>query len=101
MIMQCPQPQILQQLLDESLSVVGKGGFGIVLKAFDDNLHRIVALKVMSPALALNGSARQRFIREAKAAAAVTHENVVTIHAVNKAAKIPYLAMQFVSGVTL
>ncbi len=85
----------------EILSVVGKGGFGIVLKAFDDTLHRIVAVKVLSPHLAANGTARQRFIREAQAAAAITHENIVTIHAVEKTSKVPYLAMQFVSGVTL
>ncbi len=85
----------------EILSVVGKGGFGIVLKAFDENLHRVVAIKVMSPQMAASGTARQRFIREAQAAAAVTHENVVTIHAVKKDAKIPYLVMQFVSGMTL
>jgi hypothetical protein len=85
----------------EILAVIGKGGFGIVLKAFDESLHRIVAIKVMLPHLASNGTARDRFIREAKAAAAVVHENVVTIHVVEKKAKIPYLVMQFVSGVTL
>src|SRR5439155_10950008 len=79
----------------EILSVVGKGGFGIVLKAFDENLHRVVAIKVMLPHLATNGTARERFIREAKAAAAVMHENVVTIHVVERKAKIPYLVMQF------
>src|SRR5215203_5081682 len=82
----------------EILSVVGKGGFGIVLKAFDENLHRVVALKVMLPHMAASGTARQRFIKEAKAAAAISHDNVVTIHAVKKDAKIPYLAMQFISG---
>jgi serine/threonine protein kinase/formylglycine-generating enzyme required for sulfatase activity len=85
----------------EILSVVGKGGFGIVLKAFDENLHRVVALKVMLPHMAASGTARQRFIKEAKAAAAISHDNVVTIHAVKKDAKIPYLAMQFISGQTL
>jgi serine/threonine-protein kinase len=85
----------------EILSIIGKGGFGIVLRAFDEHLHRVVAIKVMVLHLASNTAARQRFIREAIAAAAVTHENVVTIHAVRKDAKIPYLAMQFVSGITL
>jgi len=85
----------------EIQSVVGKGGFGVVLKAFDENLHRVVAIKVMLPHMALNGTARQRFIKEAKAAAAITHDHVVTIHKVEKDAKIPYLAMQFVSGQTL
>ena len=85
----------------EILSVVGKGGFGLVLKAFDDDLHRIVAIKVLAPQMAASGAARQRFIREARAAAAISHENVVGIHEVKGDVKVPYLAMQFVSGVTL
>jgi hypothetical protein len=85
----------------EILAVLGKGGFGIVLKAFDESLHRVVAIKVLAPALAASGAARQRFSREARAAAAVMHENVVTIHEVNDKAPVPYLAMQFVSGMTL
>jgi formylglycine-generating enzyme required for sulfatase activity len=85
----------------EILSVVGKGGFGIVLRAFDEELHRIVAIKVLAPEIASHGTARERFVREAKAAAAVAHENIVTIHRVEKKAKIPYLVMQFIGGVTL
>jgi regulation of enolase protein 1 (concanavalin A-like superfamily) len=86
----------------EILSVVGKGGFGIVLKAFDEELHRVVAIKVLLPHLAANGAARKRFVREARAAAAIMHENVAAIHAVSeKEAKVPYLVMQFISGQTL
>src|SRR5262245_13466951 len=58
----------------EVLEVVGRGGMGVVLRAFDEKLHR-VAIKVLAPAPASNGAARQRFVREARAAAAVTHEN--------------------------
>ena len=61
----------------EVLKVVGKGGMGIVLQAFDEKLHRVVAIKALMPGLAGNSAARQRFVREARAAAAVTHENVV------------------------
>src|SRR5262245_14264656 len=68
----------------EVLEVVGRGGFGIVLRAFDEKLHRVVAIKVLAPALAGSAAARQRFVREARAAAAVTHENVVGIHAVEE-----------------
>ena len=50
----------------EVLEVIGKGGFGTVLKAFDAKLHRMVAIKVLSPELTANGTARQRFIREAR-----------------------------------
>jgi hypothetical protein len=81
--------------------VVGRGGFGIVLKAFDEKLHRMVAIKVLAPELAVNATARQRFIREARAAAAVTHEHVVAIHAIDEEHRPPFLVMQFVDGVSL
>lgn len=83
------------------LEVVGRGGMGIVLKAFDEKLHRVVAIKVLAPALAAGASARQRFVREARAAAAVTHENVIAIHAVEDAGPVPYIVMQFIQGCTL
>jgi serine/threonine protein kinase len=57
----------------EVLEVVGRGGMGIVLRAFDAKLHRIVAIKAMAPPLAADATARQRFIREARAAATVSH----------------------------
>jgi serine/threonine protein kinase len=84
-------------------AVVGRGGMGIVLKALDPCLQRTVALKVLDPLLARNELARQRFCREARAAAAVTHENVVAVHQVDidEEKDLPYLVMQFVSGVTL
>jgi WD40 repeat protein/serine/threonine protein kinase len=85
----------------EVLEVVGKGGMGIVLRAFDEKLHRVVAVKVLAPALASSGPARQRFVREAQAAAAVTHDNVIDIHAVEDAGPVPYLVMQFIDGHTL
>ncbi len=85
----------------EIQKVVGIGGMGIVFKAFDEKLHRVVAIKMMSPDLAASGTARQRFIREARAAAAVSHEHVVTIHAVEEAHRPPYLVMQFIDGVSL
>lgn len=64
--------------------VIGRGGCGIVLKAFDEKLHRIVAIKVMAPELAATSPARKRFLREARATAAIRHENVVSIHAVEE-----------------
>jgi serine/threonine protein kinase len=83
------------------LEVIGKGGMGIVLRAFDGELHRVVAIKVMAAQLATSGTARQRFRREAQAAAAVSHDHVVTIHAVAEANGSPYLVMQFISGLSL
>src|SRR5262249_13027712 len=85
----------------EVLEVSGRGGMGIVLRAFDEKLHRVVAIKVLASALAAHGSARQRFVREARAAAAVTHDNVIAIHAVEDDGPIPYLIMQFIEGCTL
>jgi len=85
----------------EVLEVVGRGGMGIVLRASDEKLHRVVAIKVMAPQLATSAAARKRFIREAQAAAAVSHDHVVTIHAVEEADGLPYLAMQYVSGLSL
>src|SRR5262249_3881457 len=81
--------------------VIGGGGMGVVLKAFDENLHRVVAVKVMAPQLAASATARQRFTREARAAAAVTHDHVVTLHAVEEAGGLPYIVMQFVDGQSL
>src|SRR5262249_12539900 len=85
----------------EILEVIGRGGMGVVLKGFDQTLHRIVAVKVMAPELAVSGTARERFEREARAAAAVSHDHVVTIHAVDQAKGLPYLVMQYVQGESL
>jgi serine/threonine protein kinase len=81
--------------------VIGRGGMGVVLKAFDSTLHRDVAIKVLAPQLATSAEARKRFLREARAAAAISHEHVVTIHAVAEANGMPYLVMQYVAGVSL
>jgi tRNA A-37 threonylcarbamoyl transferase component Bud32 len=85
----------------EVIEVVGKGGMGVVLKAFDPKLHRLVALKLMAPHLAAHGGARKRFEREAKAVAAVRNEHVVAIHGVETDGPVPYLVMEFIGGVSL
>jgi serine/threonine protein kinase len=85
----------------EVTGVVGAGGMGVVLKAHDRSLDRIVAIKVMSPHLASSGSARRRFAREAKAAAAVLHPNVIAIHSVASEDANPYLVMPYVRGASL
>jgi serine/threonine protein kinase len=85
----------------EVLEIVGRGGMGVVLKGFDEKLHRVVAIKVMARDLAASATARKRFTREARAAAAVSHDHVVTIHAVEDGYRPPYLVMQFVEGVSL
>ena len=85
----------------EVTGVVGSGGMGVVLKAHDRSLDRVVAVKVMSPHLANSGSARKRFAREAKAAAAVLHPNVIAIHSVDSESANPYLVMPYVRGSSL
>ena len=81
--------------------VIGSGGMGVVLKGFDTELHRVVAIKVLKPHLAHNGAARRRFAREAQSAAAVVHEHVIPIHDVLTEGDTPYLVMQFVPGQSL
>src|SRR5262245_1601167 len=84
----------------EVLEVLGRGGFGIVLRAFDETLHRVVAIKVLTPQLASTSPARRRFLREARNSARVRHENVVQIHAVEEQ-PLPYLVMEHIPGQTL
>jgi hypothetical protein len=85
----------------EVLEVIGKGGMGIVLKAFDEKLQRVVAIKTMLPQLASSANARQRFKREAQAAAAIRNEHVIDIHAVEEQNRLPYLVMEYISGLSL
>jgi serine/threonine protein kinase len=85
----------------EVLEVVGRGGTGVVLRARDTKLSRVVALKVLAAPLAASGTARRRFAREARAAAAVRDEHVVAIHAVRDDAPLPYMVMEFIDGCNL
>ncbi|MCI0682962.1 MAG: protein kinase [Gemmataceae bacterium] len=86
----------------EILEVIGQGGMGVVLKAFDPALHRLVAIKVMAAAVAGSPNARRRFQREAQAAAAVCHDHILTVHGVvDDAGGLPYLVMQYVAGESL
>ena len=81
--------------------MIGRGGMGVVYKGFDADLNRPVAIKFLSPHLAASGVARKRFAREARAAAAVMHPNVVPIHSVNASSVRPYLVMAMVPGKSL
>lgn len=84
----------------EILKVLGQGGFGVVFKAFDEKLHRHVAIKVMNPQMAATSPPRKRFLREARSAAAIRHENIVAVHSVEEQ-PLPYLVMEFIDGQTL
>jgi len=87
----------------QGLTRLGQGGMGIVYTARDPLLKRDVAVKVLAPEFREDVGARERFVREAQAAAAVAHPNVVNIFQVGEltATKIPYFVMQFVEGATL
>lgn len=81
--------------------VIGYGGMGVVLQAWDTKLQRAVAIKAMHPHLAANGTAKQRFVREARGAAAVVHPNVVAIHTVHAEHDPPYFIMPLIAGESL
>jgi tRNA A-37 threonylcarbamoyl transferase component Bud32 len=83
------------------LQLIGQGGMGIVFRAEDTRLNRVVALKVMQPRFASDTTTRQRFLREARAMAAIKSDHVVTIYEVGVANELPFLAMEFLEGEAL
>lgn len=80
--------------------VLGEGGMGIVFRAEDTHLRRQVALKVMKPEYAEKGGV-ERFLREARALAALKHEHIVTVYQVGRVEDVAYLAMEFLQGKSL
>jgi hypothetical protein len=90
----CLGPYHLREML-------GSGGMGVVYLADDTHLRRLVAIKVLRPSLAANPVARERFLREARAAAALEHDHIVTIHHVGEADGVPFLVMPLLRGETL
>jgi serine/threonine protein kinase len=77
---------------------VGQGGMAVVFRARDERLGRLVALKILSPALAEDPAFRQRFIAESVAAAAVDDPNIIPIYEANEADGVLYIAMRYVQG---
>ena len=101
-----PTPELiaLQRVVAGRYSIVrelGRGGMGIVFLARDVALERPVAIKLLPPALALNVEHRARFVREARAAARLSHPNIVPIHSVEEHADLAFFVMGFVDGETL
>jgi eukaryotic-like serine/threonine-protein kinase len=82
-------------------SVIGQGGMGVVLRAWDEQLHRPLAVKLLSPMLASTGAARQRFFREAQAVASVVHPNIVPIYSIHSDGSLPYIVMPLIGGGSL
>jgi serine/threonine protein kinase len=95
-------PRMLGRLAGYEISgVIGCGGMGIVLKAYDPALNRYAAIKVLAPHYATSEAARRRFARESQAAAAVIHDNVIAIHGVSEFNQLPYLVMPYIKGESL
>ena len=83
------------------LEKVGEGGMGVVYRAEDETLRRVVALKVLPPDLVGNEKRRLRLLREARAAAAVSHPNLATIYEIAEADGVVFIAMEYIEGPTL
>ena len=99
-----PESLALQQALAGRYSIereLGRGGMGIVLLARDVALDRLVAIKLLPPALAAGAESRNRFLREARTAAGLSHPNIVPIHAVEQAGDLVFFVMGYVDGETL
>ncbi|MCX5260295.1 Stk1 family PASTA domain-containing Ser/Thr kinase [Streptomyces canus] len=98
------QDPLVGQVLDGRYRVdarIAVGGMATVYRALDTRLDRVLALKVMHPALAADGSFVERFIREAKSVARLAHPNVVQVFDQGTDGSYVYLAMEYVAGCTL
>ena len=80
---------------------VGEGGMGVVYKARDIRLDRFVAIKVLSAEKVSDPDRKRRFVQEAKAASALNHPSIITIHDIGTAEGVDYIAMELLEGRTL
>jgi len=83
------------------LETLGEGGMGILYKARDTHLDRLIAIKVLPADKVSDPERRRRFVQEAKAASALNHPNIVTIHDIDTDGDVTYMVMEYVPGQTL
>ena len=83
------------------MEALGAGGMGAVYKAYDERLHRIVALKLLPPEYTSNEERRRRFEQEARAASGLSHPHILTVYEFGEDGGRPYMAMEYVEGETL
>jgi serine/threonine protein kinase len=81
--------------------ICGRGASGTVYRAFQRQMERWVAIKLMHPELLEQGDLKHRFLREARTAARLCHPNIVTVHALGESEGVPYLVMEYVDGLSL
>ncbi|HVF66793.1 MAG TPA: UvrD-helicase domain-containing protein [Pyrinomonadaceae bacterium] len=93
-----PATNVAHYRVMESL---GAGGMGAVYKAYDEKLHRVVALKLLPPEYTSNEERRRRFLQEARAASILNHPHILTVYEFGEDAGRPYMAMEYVEGKTL
>jgi len=80
---------------------IGTGGMGEVYQAMDVELQRVLALKVLPPEFASDPSRMRRFIQEARAASGLNHPNILTVYEINHQGEVPFIATEFIDGLTL
>jgi len=109
----CPAVELLNQIAGAELAPgqtlaqyrveakLGQGGMGAVYRAFDTRLRREVALKVLAPGHLADAESKQRLMREARAASALNHPNIVTVHEIGSENEVDFIAMEFVEGKSL
>ncbi|HEX4379315.1 MAG TPA: serine/threonine-protein kinase, partial [Candidatus Acidoferrum sp.] len=85
----------------EILSEIGHGAMGVVYRARDPIINRLVAIKTISATLAADGNQRERFYREAQSAGSLQHPNIVVIHDMGEQDRTPYIAMELIDGESL
>ena len=86
---------------DEIIERLGEGGMGVVYKARDPRLGRMVAIKVLPPAKVADAGRKRRFIQEAKAASALNHPNIITIYDIGSEDRADFIVKEYVAGRSL